>query len=106
MIEGFGIPVLESMWHGRPCICSATGAVGERALGGGCATVEVTDPNELAGAILRLAQDEPFRRQLTNEAESRVLRTWREQALELIEELSRAVPRYQLANNQSDRLLT
>ncbi len=106
IIEGFGIPVLESMWHSRPCICSATGAVGERASGGGCATVDVTDPDDLAAAILRMAQDGPFRRQLTNEAKSRVLRTWREQALELVEELNKAVPRYQLAKNQSDTLLT
>lgn len=106
VIEGFGIPVLESMWHGRPCICSATGAVGERASGGGCVTIDVTNPDDLAGAILRMAQDEPFRRQLTNEANSRVLRTWREQALDLVEGLSDAVPRYQLAKNQSDTLLT
>jgi glycosyltransferase involved in cell wall biosynthesis len=95
LLEGFGIPVLESIWHGRPCICSATGAVGEHSKGGGCATVDVTNPNELADAILRLAQDEPYRRRLTNEAKSRVLRTWGQQAIDLVNELSQAAPRYQ-----------
>ncbi|RKX31967.1 MAG: hypothetical protein DRP71_12645, partial [Verrucomicrobia bacterium] len=96
VLEGFGIPVLESMWHGRPCICSTSGTVGESASGGGCATVDVTNSDDLADAILRMARDEPFRRQLTNEAKSRVLRTWREQALDLVETLSHAVPRYQI----------
>ena len=103
VIEGFGLPVLESLWHGRPCICSATGAVGERATGGGCATVDVTNPEDLAGAILRMVRDPTYRQRLTNEANSRVLKTWREQAVDLIKGLNQAVPRYQFPNNKSDR---
>jgi glycosyltransferase involved in cell wall biosynthesis len=103
VIEGFGLPVLESLWHGRPCICSATGAVGERATGGGCATVDVTNPEDLAGAILRMVRDPTYRQRLTNEANSRVLKTWREQAIDLIKGLNEAVPRYQFPNNKSDR---
>jgi len=34
--EGFGLPVLESLWHHRPCVCSMEGAIGELATGGGC----------------------------------------------------------------------
>jgi glycosyltransferase involved in cell wall biosynthesis len=102
LIEGFGIPVLESMWHGRPCICSGTGAVGENAAGGGCATVDVTNSEELADAILKMAEDLPYRQQLTNEANSRVLRTWEDQAMDLVEGLNQAVPRYQFLRSKSD----
>jgi glycosyltransferase involved in cell wall biosynthesis len=35
LAEGFGLPVLESLAHGRPCVCSARGATGESARGGG-----------------------------------------------------------------------
>jgi hypothetical protein len=34
---------------------------------------------------------------LTDEANSRVLRTWREQAIDLVESLQQAVPHYQFA---------
>ena len=30
LIEGFGLPVLESLRHGKPCVCSARGALGSR----------------------------------------------------------------------------
>lgn len=84
LVEGFGIPVLESIWYGRPCICSPDGAVGERALGGGCLTVDVASPQALAIAMADLARDADLRRRLTEEARSRSLRTWREQALDMV----------------------
>lgn len=84
LVEGFGIPVLESIWYGRPCICSADGAVGERTLGGGCFTVDVTNPEALAIAMADLARDVDLRQRLTQEARSRSLRTWREQAVDMI----------------------
>ena len=31
LMEGFGLPVIESLAHGKPCICSARGAIGESA---------------------------------------------------------------------------
>lgn len=35
LVEGFGLPILESLWHGRPCVCGGNGAIGEIARGGG-----------------------------------------------------------------------
>ena len=32
--EGFGLPILESLWNGKPCICSGGSAMGEVARGG------------------------------------------------------------------------
>jgi len=42
LMEGFGIPILESLWHGKPCVCGGNGALGEVARGGGCLIVDQT----------------------------------------------------------------
>ncbi len=42
LIEGFGLPVLESLARGKPCVCSARGALGEAAEGGGVLPVPPT----------------------------------------------------------------
>jgi glycosyltransferase involved in cell wall biosynthesis len=36
LMEGFGLPIAESLIHGKPCICGGNGALGEVARGGGC----------------------------------------------------------------------
>ena len=51
LMEGFGLPVQESLAHGKPCICSGKGAIGESAQGGGCLPLESVDENQLANAI-------------------------------------------------------
>jgi glycosyltransferase involved in cell wall biosynthesis len=56
--EGFGLPVLESLWHGRPVICDWQGAVGELASEGGCLMVDVSNAEKLAGSIRSLLDDQ------------------------------------------------
>jgi glycosyltransferase involved in cell wall biosynthesis len=55
--EGFGLPILESLWHGRPVICDSRGAVGELVADGGCLSVDVTDSHELAASIRSLLEE-------------------------------------------------
>ncbi len=78
IIEGFGLPIVESLWHGRPCICSNAGVMAELAADGGCITVDVEDPGKLAGAIAGLATDRDLADRLSMEAQGRVLKTWRQ----------------------------
>lgn len=76
LIEGYGLPVVESLWHGRPCVCGANGAIGETSAGGGCLHVDQADPAALAAGMERLLTDHPLRRRLTEEARGRRFASW------------------------------
>lgn len=76
LVEGFGIPVLESLWMGRPCLCNDDGVMAELAAGGGCLSVDMTDVGAVADAVERLAADPALRRRLGAEALARPIRTW------------------------------
>lgn len=78
LMEGFGLPVLESLAHGKPCICSGRGALGEAAQGGGCLTLEQVDAAALAGAIETLLRSPTERTRLGAEAGARTFKTWAE----------------------------
>ena len=76
LAEGFGLPILESLWHGRPCLCGTNGALGEISGGGGCLPVDQTDPAALAAAIELLLKDPALRQQLSGQAAHRHFDTW------------------------------
>ncbi|CBM10223.1 putative glycosyltransferase [Ralstonia solanacearum PSI07] len=84
LCEGFGLPILESLWHGRPCVCASFGAMAEVAEGGGCLVTDVRDPEQLARAMQRLADDRSLRRRLAQEAVTRPFKTWRDYATEIV----------------------
>jgi glycosyltransferase involved in cell wall biosynthesis len=84
LAEGFGLPVFESLSHGKPCVCSARGALGEAARGGGCFTIEQVDPSSLATAIRTLLREPSRLAALTSEAARRPIRTWRDYATDLL----------------------
>ncbi len=54
LMEGFGLPIAESLWHGKPCVCGGNGALGEVARGGGCLIVDQTKTAALADGIKAL----------------------------------------------------
>lgn len=68
--EGFGLPMVEAMACARPVIAADAGALPEVA-GGTAIRVPPADPSSWADAILRLARDEPKRRQLGRRARKR-----------------------------------
>jgi glycosyltransferase involved in cell wall biosynthesis len=75
-LEGFGLPIIESLWHRRPVICGRNGAIGEVAEGGGCYQVDQDNPAELAGAIRFLLEDSAVYVRLYTEAGARAFRSW------------------------------
>ena len=84
LMEGFGLPVLESLRHGRPCICSARGALGESARGGGCLALDQVDSASLAKGISHLLTSEQERARLAHAARNRPFKTWRRYADDLV----------------------
>ena len=81
--EGFGLPVLESLQHGKPCVCSAQGALGESARGGGGVALAAVDAASLATAIRRLLQNPAEVAALGAAARARTFRSWADCARDL-----------------------
>jgi len=86
--EGFGLPILESLWHGRPCVCGGNGALGEVAAGGGCLLVDQTDPVALAAGLRRLLTDAALYHELHSAAQARAFRTWDDYAAALLADMT------------------
>ena len=83
LAEGFGLPVIESLARGRPCVCSARGALGELSRDGGCVALATTDVPSLAAAIARLLAAPDELAALSTAASARTFRTWGAYAAEL-----------------------
>lgn len=89
-IEGFGLPVIESLWFGRPCLCSDQGVIAENAKGGGCLMVETRDAKALAAGMVKLATQPDVLKQLGGEVLRRKLKTWNEYGAEILAVLEKA----------------
>ena len=86
--EGFGLPILESLWNARPCVCADYGAMREVAVGGGCVMVDVRDSRALAGGMLQLINDPGRLQELGHEATVRGFKTWRDYARDVLGQLA------------------
>ena len=78
VLEGFGMPVAESLRWGKPCVCSGRGALGELAQGGGCIGLETVSAKDLAQAMRTLLHDPARTTYLAREAADRRWPTWKE----------------------------
>jgi len=83
LMEGFGLPVQESLAHGKPCICSGRGAIGEAASGGGCLTLDKVDSTSLCTAVKQWLGPNAVLTLATEAARTRRMKSWREYANEL-----------------------
>jgi len=90
LVEGFGLPIVESLWNRRPCICANFDAMAEIAEDGGCLTCDVRDPLKLSQAMVALATQPALREKLISEIERREPRTWADYAAEICEKLEKA----------------
>ena len=87
VLEGFGLPIIQSLRNCRPCICANFGTMAETASGGGCLTVDIRDAEKLSDAIVALATRRDIRQKLVEEIERRHVKTWQEYATEICEAL-------------------
>jgi len=90
LYEGFGLPVLESLVRGIPCVSSMGGALKETAQGGGCLLMEDTSSQSIADCLARLLHDEALHRALVQEALNRKFRTWDEYTDDLLDLIEKA----------------
>lgn len=79
-IEGFGMPITESLWYGKPCLCSNKGSIGELAVAGGCAQTDVLSVEAIKKNLARLLKDDSYHKQLCSEATKRSFVTWEDYA--------------------------
>ncbi|HST30518.1 MAG TPA: glycosyltransferase [Chthoniobacterales bacterium] len=90
LMEGFGLPIAESLIYGKPCICGGNGALGEVGRGGGCLIVDQTNPDAIANGIKTLLSDQQFYSRLCAEARSRTFRTWSDYTDKLLTHLQQS----------------
>lgn len=79
-MEGYGMPIMESIWQGIPCLCSSEGAMGELAAGGGCYTTDINNVDSVYAALYELCTDRELIGRLTREALTRNIITWEQYA--------------------------
>ncbi|MBK8858372.1 MAG: glycosyltransferase [Opitutaceae bacterium] len=78
--EGCGLPLLESLWQGVPCVCSDLPVLRENAGGGGCVPVGLNDPGAWRETLRRILTDQVWAAELATAAATRTLPTWAETA--------------------------
>jgi glycosyltransferase involved in cell wall biosynthesis len=88
LAEGYGLPVAESLWRGKPCLCSNEGSIAEIAAGGGCFPVNPRNLDEIGKGLETLATNAERYDGLLQEIAARRFRSWREYAREIVDRLT------------------
>ena len=78
--EGCGLPLLEALWRGVPCVCSDLPVLREIADEGGCVTVGVNDLEAWRKQLRAVLGDASLRARLQREATTRSLPRWADTA--------------------------
>jgi len=88
LAEGYGLPVAESLWRGKPCLCSNDGSIAEIAVGGGCLPVNPRSIDEIERGFERLATDPALYELLSQQIAARKLRSWAQYAGQIVDRLT------------------
>ncbi len=81
--EGCGLPLLEALWRGVPCVCSDLPVLRENAAGGGCRVAKVNDRADWTDHLRTVLTDAGENRRLQTEAMARKLPRWKDTAAAL-----------------------
>lgn len=85
--EGNGLPILESLWRGVPCVCTDLPVLHENTDAGGCLMAKVNDLVDWSAKLRTVLTDEAECRRLQREAMGRPLPRWSQTARTLIDGL-------------------
>lgn len=92
LYEGWGLPVGESLWHGKICATSSRSSLPEVG-GDDCEYFNPDDPRDIARVLRRLIADPDYLAERTGNIDRSRLRTWKHAAEELLTTLDAfAVP--------------
>jgi glycosyltransferase involved in cell wall biosynthesis len=82
--EGCGLPVIEALWRGVPCVCSDLPVLRENADHGGCVIAKTNDLADWTGKLRGVIGDAALQQRLRAEAVARSLPTWKQTAEALL----------------------
>lgn len=88
LAEGCGLPLLESLWQGVPCVCSDLPVLRENADGGGCLAVTPGDAEAWSRALRSVLAEGGGYPALAAAAAGRRLPTWAEAAERILSRLA------------------
>lgn len=89
--EGCGLPVLEALWRGLPCVCSDLPVLMEHTEAGGCLSLKTNNLAEWESGIARILSEDSLWRDLATQAATRELTTWADSAAEVLRQLDQPV---------------
>lgn len=81
--EGFGLPIMESIWYCRPCICMNYGSMNEISTAG-CVKIDCNNINLLANTIESILTNEQMRNKLIDEIRNSKIRTHNEYSIDIL----------------------
>lgn len=87
--EGYGLPIVESLWNGKPCICANFGSMAEIAEDGGCLQVDTRSVDEIYTAITTLLLKPESLTGLKDEIRVKKFIRWVDYALNLMRLIER-----------------
>jgi len=85
--EGYGLPVAESLWHGKPVLTSCLGSMAEIARCGGCYCVNAYNPNDIYDALCILIKNPKIVLKLKEDIMKTSLISWNEYAEKIYTEI-------------------
>lgn len=85
--EGCGLPLLEALWHGVPCVYSDLPVLREIAEGGGCLAAAVDDRADWQTKLRTVLTEDASLAKLVREAQQRSLPRWADSARTLLREM-------------------